>query len=71
MKKIFLGDAELSKANLTEANLEEANLNSADLNKANLRGANFKNAKMGADTKNQSMGIMALKAKKAFFDLSN
>ena len=54
-------------ADLSMASLQGAKV-AADLYRANLRGANFKNAKMGADMKNQSMGIMALKAKKAFFD---
>jgi len=67
LDKASMFSTQMLGADLSMASLEEATV-AADLYRANLRGANFKNAKMGADTKNQSMGIMALKAKKASFD---
>ena len=67
LDKASMFSTQMLGADLSMASLEGATI-AADLYRANLRGANFKNAKMGADTKNQSMGIMALKAKKAFFD---
>ena len=67
LDKASMFSTQMLGADLSMASLEEATV-AADLYRANLRGANFKNAKMGADMKNQSMGIMALKAKKAIFD---
>ena len=67
LDKASMFSTQMLGADLSMASLEGATI-AADLYKANLRGANLKNAKMGADMKNQSMGIMALKAKKAFFD---
>ena len=67
LDKASMFSTQMLGADLSMASLQGAKV-AADLYRANLRGANFKNAKMGADTKNQSMGIMALKAKKASFD---
>ena len=47
----------MQRANLRNANLSGARI-VANLQRADLRGADLSNANMGADMKNQSMGLM-------------
>lgn len=52
-----LASTQMRRANLRDANLAGARI-VANLQRADLRGADLSNANMGADMKNQSMGLM-------------
>ena len=52
-----LKSSQMRRANLRDANLSGARI-VANLERADLRGADLSNADMGADMKNQSMGLM-------------
>ena len=52
-----LVSSQMQRANLRDANLSGARI-VANLQRADLRGADLSNANMGADMKNQSMGLM-------------
>lgn len=62
LERADLRDASLASTQMRRANLRHANLAGArivaNLQRADLRNANLKNADMGADMKNQSMGLM-------------
>ena len=62
LERADLRGASLASTQLRRANLRDANLSGArivaDFQRADLRGANLSNADMGADMKNQSMGLM-------------
>ena len=69
--------ADLSEASLASTQMRRANLRNADLSgarivanlqRADLRGANLSNANMGADMKNQSMGLMRTVMRMATLD---
>jgi uncharacterized protein YjbI with pentapeptide repeats len=62
LERADLRGASLASTQMRRANLRDANLSGArivaNLQRADLRGANLSNANMGADMKNQSMGLM-------------
>ncbi len=62
LERADLRGASLASTQMRRANLRNANLSGArivaNLQRADLRGADLSNANMGADMKNQSMGLM-------------
>ncbi len=62
LERADLRGASLASTQMRRANLRDANLSGArivaNLQRADLRGADLSNANMGADMKNQSMGLM-------------
>ena len=62
-----LASTQLRRANLRDANLSGARI-VANFQRADLRGANLSNANMGADMKNQSMGLMRTVMRMATLD---
>ena len=72
LERADLRGASLASTQMRRANLRDANLSGArivaDLQRADLRGADLSNANMGADMKNQSMGLMRTVLRMATLD---
>jgi uncharacterized protein YjbI with pentapeptide repeats len=75
LERADLRGASLASTQMRRANLRDANLSGArivaNLQRADLRGADLSDANMGADMKNQSMGLMRTVLRMATLDGAN